>query len=206
MKVHLVGYEAGNLGSVLRGFARVRVEATVALRPEDLADATHVLLPGVGSFASAMAVLRRDGWDVAVRRHVAAGRPLLGICLGMQLLGTSGDEGGESAGLDLIPGPTRHLGADGNILRLPHIGWNDVQADRSSPLLAGLVNGTDFYFAHSYALEPTNAAHVVGRTDYGASVAVVVESGVVYGVQFHPEKSSGPGLAILKNFADVPPC
>ncbi len=206
MAVHLIGYGAGNLGSVLRAFARIGVPAHVAEDPAQLADATHVLLPGVGSFAAAMTVLCRDGWDVALREHVEAGKPLLGICLGMQLLGSTGDEGGPTEGLSFIPGRVQHLTQTGCSLRLPHIGWNEVAILRPSRILVDVPDATDFYFAHSFSLATDEAESVVGRTEYGTPITVVVEAGDVFGVQFHPEKSSTAGLVILRNFAELAPC
>lgn len=206
MSIRIVGYEAGNLGSVLRAFARVGVAARVVRQPEEIDGASHVLLPGVGGFAAAMEVLRREGWDEALRRHARAGRPLLGICLGMQLLGTSGDEGGECVGLDLIPGPVVPLAALGCGPTIPHLGWNDVRLLRRHSLLNGIEDGTDFYFAHSYALSPTDSTHVLGLVEHGATFAGIVAAGSVSGIQWHPEKSSAAGLRILQNFAGSPRC
>jgi glutamine amidotransferase len=201
--VHLIGYEAGNLGSVLRAFARIDVEVRVAEDPSDLQGATHVLLPGVGAFASAMEVLVREGWDDAIRAHAAAGRPLLGICLGMQLLGSKGDEGGGADGLGLIPGRVRHLAAIGCTSRIPHVGWNDVAIARPHPLLIGISDRSDFYFSHSYALEPDDTNHVIGRVEHGVPVVAMVAAGPITGIQCHPEKSSAAGLRLLKNFAAI---
>ena len=206
MTVHVIAYEAGNLGSVLRAFARVDVEARIAVRPEDLAGASHVLLPGVGGFTAAMEVLTRDGWDEALRVHAAEGRPLLGICLGMQLLGSRGDEGGTCDGLGLIPGRVAPLSELGCGPRIPHLGWNDVEVVRRSTLLSGIPDRTDFYFAHSYALVPDDASHVVGRVKHGAEFVGAVEADHIAGIQCHPEKSSAAGLRILANFAEVRPC
>lgn len=206
MSVALVAYESGNLGSVVRAFSRVGVTATVARDPADIKESTHVLLPGVGSFAAAMDVLRRAGWDEALRLHVENGLALLGICLGMQLLGSEGTEGGASQGLGLIPGRVAHLSEAGCRLRIPHVGWNDVRMVGSAEITAGIAPGTDFYFAHSYVLTPEDPGHVLGRVDYGAPITAMVMSGKVFGIQCHPEKSSSAGLRLLENFSRVRPC
>ena len=201
MTVHVIGYEAGNLGSVVRALHRVGSEAIVVGRPSDLLGASHVLLPGVGGFAAAMEVLRRDGWDEALVAHADAGRPLLGICLGMQLLGSHGEEGGATAGLGLVPGRVRHLADLGCDLRIPHLGWNDIEIARDCHLMAGVPDRTDFYFAHSYALVPDDASHVVGRVEHDVHLVAMVQAGSVLGIQCHPEKSSVAGLRLLENFA-----
>ncbi len=201
MTVHIVGYDAGNIGSVVRAFRRIAVDAQVAAEPASLRKATHVLLPGVGGFAAAMHVLDASGWSDALREHAAAERPLLGICLGMQLLATTGDEGGSTSGLGLIPGRVEHLEALGCPLRVPHIGWNEVRQSRPSALHAGIEDGADFYFAHSYAFVPDAQEDVVGWVDHGIRFPGMVQRGFVMGIQFHPEKSSAYGLEALMNFA-----
>lgn len=206
MSVALVAYESGNLGSVVRAFGRVGVTATVARSPEDIGRSTHVLLPGVGAFGAAMNILRRDGWDEALRTHVAKGLPLLGICLGMQLLASEGTERGPCEGLGLIPGRVSHLSETGCQLRIPHVGWNDVRTDRGAELTEGIAPGTDFYFAHSYVLTPEDPDHVLGVVEYQVPITAMVMAGTTFGIQFHPEKSSIAGLRLLENFSRVRPC
>lgn len=201
MTVHIVGYEAGNIGSVMRALERVGVGAKVAGAPLELRGASHVLLPGVGAFATAMAVLERDGWADALRTHAAAEHPLLGICLGMQLLASSGQEGGPREGLGLIAGRVEHLEALGCTLRVPHVGWNEVRQERTSRLLDGIPDDADFYFAHSFALVTDSDADVLGWVDHGIRFVGMVERGMTFGIQCHPEKSSDHGLRTLANFA-----
>ena len=200
MTVHVVAYGSGNIRSVINAFERIGVTAIAQSSPEGIASASHILLPGVGAFADAMARLDRVGWPDALRSHVSAGRPLLGICLGMQLLASVGEEGGPMAGLDLIRGRVVHLVREVSDVRIPHVGWNDVDLPRPSQILGALPERTDFYFSHSYMLRPEEERCIVGTVDHGASVVAAVEEGPVAGVQFHPEKSSRAGLRVLENF------
>ena len=200
MKVHVVAYGSGNIRSVINAFERIGVTAIAQASPDGIGTASHVLLPGVGAFADAMARLDRAGWPDALRSHVSAGRPLLGICLGMQLLASVGEEGGPTAGLDLIRGRVGHLTEVAADVRVPHVGWNDVGLPRTSRILGSLPEQTDFYFSHSYMLRPDDERCIAGTVDHGASVVAAVEEGPVAGVQFHPEKSSRAGLRVLENF------
>jgi glutamine amidotransferase len=161
----------------------------------------------VGSFADGMAHLEERGWTAALRAEVGAGKPLLGICLGMQLLASHGTEGGDTPGLDLVPGAVRRLEALGCALRVPHVGWNAITpAGSGGGLFAAISPGTDFYFVHSYAFVPESAEHVLARTDYGVPVVAAVARGNVFGTQFHPEKSSRAGLRLLRNFLEGAAC
>lgn len=201
MTVHIVGYEAGNIGSVIRAFRRIGVHAEVATDASALRKASRVLLPGVGGFAAAMRVLDAGGWFEAIREHAAAERPLLGICLGMQLLATHGEEGGRTAGLDLIPGKVEHLENVGCRLRLPHVGWNEVHHAERSALLEGIPDGADFYFAHSYVLIPESEQDVIGWVEHDVRFAGMAQRGTIAGIQCHPEKSSSYGHRVLANFS-----
>lgn len=200
MTVHVIAYGSGNIRSVLGAFDRIGVAAIAQHEPAGLAAASHVLLPGVGAFAAAMGLLDRAGWSDAIRAHAGAGRPLLGICLGMQLLGTVGEEGGRTAGLDLIHGQVVHLAAESEAVRVPHVGWNDVDLPRESQLLGALSAGTDFYFSHSYMLRPDDERCIIATVEHGSRIVAAVEDGPVAGVQFHPEKSSRAGLRVLERF------
>ena len=159
-----------------------------------------IILPGVGAFPDGMAHLRDRGFDQALREHTAQGIPLLGICLGMQLLAERGWEVRETAGLGLIPGEVRRLEPSNGDTRIPHVGWNQVAFARNCPLFEGIQPGTDFYFVHSYYLDCADAEAIVGRTAYCGGFTSAVARANVFGVQFHPEKSQKRGFQVLKNF------
>jgi glutamine amidotransferase len=206
MKVAIVNYGMGNLGSVRRALEELHAQVAIAEHPVALFDANRIVVPGVGAFGEGMARLRAGGWVDALRGQVEAGKPLLGICLGMQMLGTSSAENGFSEGLGFIPGDVRRLDALGCSLRIPHVGWNEVGFSDGARLFGQIPQGTDFYFVHSYALAPDDPKDVCARTTYGAPFAAAVQRGHVFGTQFHPEKSSKAGRQILKNFLDVVAC
>jgi glutamine amidotransferase len=198
--VAVIDYGMGNLDSVARAVDECGGRPVLAERPKELASAAAVILPGVGAFAKGMENIRARGFDEALERDVvAAGVPLLGLCLGMQLLASHGDEGSGAHGLGLVPGTVVRIDpVDG--LRVPHVGWNEVHLDRASRLFEGIESGRDFYFVHSYHFVVEDTADVVGWTEYGARIAAAVQRGNVYGVQFHPEKSQRAGFALLRNF------
>lgn len=197
----IVDYTMGNLRSVEKGFAAAGVEGvTVSGDPQVVASARGIVVPGVGAFRDAAAHLTDSGLrDVLVAR-TAAGVPLLGICLGMQLFATVGLEDGEWDGLGLVPGVCERLPGG---VKVPHIGWNTVEQPRPSALFEGIDDGTAFYFVHSYHVVPSDPAAVIGRTVHGVPFAAAVQAGRVFGVQFHPEKSSEAGLRLLRNFATI---
>ena len=201
MKVAVVNYGMGNLGSVRRALEQLGAQVVIAEDPATIGRVDRLIVPGVGAFGEGMARLRAAGWVDALRRHVHdEGIPLLGICLGMQMLGTSSHESGASEGLGFIPGRVERLDALGCSLRVPHIGWNDVAFQDGARLFSGIPQGTDFYFVHGYSLEPDDPADVCATTTYGVRLAVGVQRRHVFGTQFHPEKSSRAGRQILKNF------
>jgi len=209
-RIGIVDYGVGNLGSVLRALGQVGADAQLLQHPDALAGAGHVVLPGVGHFSDCMQRLDGGGWSPALRRHAAAGRPLLGICVGMQLLASRGDEGAAHAagtpGLGLVPGRVQALPGLGCTGRVPHVGWNIVRAHRSAPLLAQLPADTDFYFVHGFAFVPDDPADLLASTDCGVPVAAAVQRGAVLGTQFHPEKSGRAGFQVLRNFLGLAPC
>jgi imidazole glycerol-phosphate synthase subunit HisH len=201
MKVAVVSYGVNNISSVRRALTDLGADVVVADRPAALEAASHVILPGVGAFAEAMGRLREGGWLEGLRRHVVdANKPLLGICLGMQLLGTVSEENGLTDGLGLVAGRVRRLDTLGCTLRIPHVGWNEVRFDASARLFTQIPQETDFYFVHSYALVPDTPAAACASTEYGARLIAAVQQGRVFGTQFHPEKSSRAGRQILSNF------
>lgn len=203
--VAIIDYGLGNLGSVRRAFTDIGADVTILSNPDGLGLATHLVLPGVGAFADGMAQLHAGGWVDALRSQVVEHhKPVLGICLGMQLLATEGTEGGLTPGLDLIPGKVSRLDQMGCKSRVPHVGWNDIQIRQpDSVLMRGIGDGTDFYFVHSFACQPDQAAHIVATCNYDIDVVAVIQNGCVMGTQFHPEKSSRAGFHLLKNFLNA---
>lgn len=201
MKVAVIDYGMGNLGSVRRAFEALSSEVFVAERPDSLHNAQRIVLPGVGSFKEGMDRLSKNGWTLAIREQVLEfGKPFLGICLGMQLLAKSGTEGEETAGLGLIDGEVIRLDALGCALRIPHVGWNAVTLNKTNSLFAGIPEETDFYFVHSYAFRPASIDHVLAFTDYGMPIVAAIGREHIFGAQFHPEKSSKAGFRVLENF------
>lgn len=212
MKVGVIDYGVGNLASVLRALEELRVAPVLVNRASDMHANDCLILPGVGNFADCARLLSAGGWTNALREEVQGyKRPLLGVCVGMQLLAdssTEGMEGGEGTpGLGFIPGRVDHLRNLGCTLRVPHVGWNGITRMHSDDhLFRGIPDGTDFYFVHSYAFIPQDNNDVLATTDYGAPVTAAVRRGHVWGTQFHPEKSSRAGFRLLRNFIDGPPC
>lgn len=193
----VLDYGAGNLRSVVRALAFVGVEPAVVMDPDTLLRADALVFPGVGAAGSAMRQLRERGLDGAIREFCRSGRPVLGVCLGLQLLFEWSEEDGGTPGLGLLPGRVRRF-PDG--LKVPHMGWNQVRLRQEHPLFAGIPDGTYFYFVHAYYAEPADPALVVGTTDYGLDFASVVARDNLMATQFHPEKSSRWGLAVYANF------
>lgn len=207
MTVAVVNYGMGNLASVRRAFEDLGSQVYVADRPEMLDGADRVVLPGVGAFRDGMNTLTAAGWVEALRRAVLEQeKPLLGICLGMQMLATRSHEGGVTDGLDLVPGEVRRLDTQGCELRIPHVGWNEVIFKRRDHLDRGIPDRSDFYFVHSYGLVPERDEHLLATAPYGCDVAAIVRNGNVFGCQFHPEKSSKAGRRLLRNFTDYIAC
>ena len=202
VRVGLVGYRMGNLMSLFNAFQAIQAGVFVADTPEQLAEATHLVLPGVGAFPMGMEHLTGLGFEPVLRRLVLdQGRPLLGVCLGMQLLASTGEEHRRCQGLGFIPGRATRLNGQG--VRIPHIGWNDTVSCRDNPLL-GPAGATDsFYYVHSYHLVPDEASHTIMTCEHGHPFAAAVARGNIFGVQFHPEKSHAGGLAVLKRFTEV---
>jgi len=201
MKVAVIDYGRGNIHSVCKAVTQLGAEPVIAAEPTAVSGQGIAILPGTGAFSDAMTGLAARGLDTAVRGFAAQGKPLLGICLGMQALMTQGDEGGTRAGLGWIPGTTRLLRAGGR--KLPHTGWNSVEFLRGSDLTAGIPSQTYFYFAHSYAVVPEDGFDVIGLTCYGERFAAMIGRGRIWGVQFHPEKSGRQGLRLLANFLSL---
>lgn len=198
--IAIIDYGAGNLFSVQNALDYLGVEHILAEKPEQLADVQGIILPGVGAFADGMTMLRQKGFVEAIKEEAAAGKPLLGICLGMQMLFEVGLEFGETMGLGLIPGKVQPI--DAGEFKIPHMGWNDLRIDNSCPLTEGLAEGDYVYFVHSFRAE-TAEQYISCSTLYNEKIPALVYSGNIYGAQFHPEKSGEVGMKILKNFAEL---
>lgn len=203
--IHIVDYGLGNVQAFANMYKRLGFEATRAKTAAELTGATKIILPGVGAFDKAMELLDASGMrpvleDLVVEKKV----PVLGICVGMQILASASDEGA-SAGLGWIPGRVRSFcsAEESSKLPLPHMGWNDVAPAPGSALFAGLESDARFYFLHSFFFDSNDAAHVSARATYGLNFGCAVSSGNVHGVQFHPEKSHHYGALLLKNFAEL---
>lgn len=200
MSIGIIDVGIGNIGSLRGALYSQGWDTQTVATAADMVDITHLFLPGVGSFAVAMQRLHIAGLVDPIRQHAAGGRPMMGICLGMQLLADRGIEGGASEGLGLIPGKVARLEVDPK-LRLPHVGWNVFHPQQQQhPLLKGIRAEVDFYFVHSYFFNVLCEADIVGTTEYGMCYPSFVASGSVVGVQFHPEKSQRNGLRLLDNF------
>ncbi len=198
--IAIVDYGMGNRRSVQKAFEHVGAPATITRDLDELREADALVVPGVGAFPLAMANLTDLGLDTLIRERAADGTPVLGICLGLQLLFDRSLELGATDGLGLIGGDVTPIAARG--LRIPHIGWNEVRFEHPSRLTGGLpADGCPFYHVHSLAVRPRRPEDVVGSTEYGERFATIVEHGSIFGVQFHPEKSSRHGLEMLGNFA-----
>lgn len=201
MNLAVIDYGMGNLGSLTRTLVVVGAPVKVVQDPSELASAEGIVLPGVGAFSEGMAQLEQRGWIPVLQDAALQGKPMLGICLGMQLLADQGCEGGTTAGLGIIPGRVERMHTRGENERLPHVGWNEVCRDQDNPLFEGIPNGADFYFVHSYHFVLESHANALTRTPYCGGFWSSIGKGRVFGVQFHPEKSSQFGRQLLKNFA-----
>ncbi|MDR9851998.1 imidazole glycerol phosphate synthase subunit HisH [Paenibacillus sp. VCA1] len=201
MAIAIVDYGMGNLHSVSKAVERLGAEALVTGDRAAIMDADGIILPGVGAFGDAMEHLRDSGLDGVMKEAAAAGKPLLGICLGMQLLFSSSEEHGRHEGLGLLPGRVIRF-AEGNY-KVPHMGWNRLEfLQKNNPLLAGLAEG-HVYFVHSYHVLPEVKTDLLAVTDYGQPVTAIVGRGSVYGMQFHPEKSGELGMELLGRFLSL---
>ncbi|HWQ72467.1 MAG TPA: imidazole glycerol phosphate synthase subunit HisH [Desulfitobacteriaceae bacterium] len=198
--IGIIDYGRGNLRSVQKGLEKVGFAAKILTSPDELAAVQGIILPGVGAFADAMDALVSRDWLDPLLRYAHSGAPFLGICLGMQVLFDIGEEHGEHQGLGLIPGRVVRFPQG---LKVPQMGWNNVQILREDPLMEGIPDNTYFYFVHSYYAVPDDDEVVIACGEYGVRFPALVGKGNVWGSQFHPEKSSSWGLAILNNFGKL---
>lgn len=196
MKLVLIDYDSGNLRSVSRALESQGVDPLVTGEPADLDSADAVILPGVGSGPAAMDALNMRGLVMPIRKYIASGKPFLGICLGLQLLMDRTEEG-DSPCLGVVPGNARLLPPG---LKVPHMGWNNVNFKNQHPLVAGIPQDSYFYFVHSYYAAPRDLEGVSGTTEYGIPFCSIYASGNLVATQFHPEKSGPAGLRLYKNF------
>ena len=195
--IAVVDYGAGNLRSVIKGFAAVGASATRATRPADLDGAAGIVVPGVGHFRATRAL--DAAWRHTIVAAVESGTPVFGICLGMQWLFEGSDEAAADRGLGVLRGRSRRLAGD---VKIPHVGWNQLdRLSRPSRLLDGVPDGAAIYFSHTFAAGPTS--DTIATTTHGATFASVVERGLVFGIQGHPEKSGAVGLRVLANFVEI---
>lgn len=198
--IGIIDYGMGNLGSVRNAFEHLGYDSDICSQPERVHEFDRLVLPGVGSFRSGMEALDGLQWTAILKSSVSSGRPLLGICLGMQLLFDRGDEHGPMHGLGLIQGEVAKL-APCAPNKVPHVGWNNLSSIKPHPLFEGVKPSVDFYFVHSYHCVPIDPSDTIATCDFGGEFVAGVARGNVAGVQFHPEKSQPAGMRILENFA-----
>ena len=204
LMIAIVDYQMGNLRSVQKAFEKLGYEAQITSEAWLLSKADKIVLPGVGAFGDAMAELQRRHLARPITDAIAAGKPFLGICLGLQLLFDVSYEDGEHQGLGVLPGKVVRFELP-RPLKIPHMGWNQARIVRRAPILEGLQSGEYFYFVHSYYVVPQDPADVAIESDYGHPFCAMAWRGNVYATQFHPEKSQRNGLLLLRNFAQLPP-
>lgn len=205
--IAIIDYGMGNLRSVQKGFEKVGFEAVVTSEPKTVLEADRVVLPGVGAFRDCMKNLEEGGFIEPILRVIREGRPFLGICLGLQLLFTESEEFGLHAGLNVIPGRVvrfpEGMKENGEELKVPHMGWNQVSMKCRPPAFEGIPDGSSFYFVHSFYVKPEDPSVVATTTDYGIEFCSSVWKENIVATQFHPEKSQEMGLSILKNFGEM---
>lgn len=207
--IGIIDYGMGNLRSVQKAFEALGTQATILTDPSQTADVQRLVLPGVGAFADGMTNLNERGWSPAIRDFIASHRPFLGICLGMQLLFDSSEEDAPCidqpvAGLGILPGKVVQFvspSPDGQRIKIPHMGWNQLCWDRDDPLVQGLSQDCHMYFVHSYYIKPDDNSLTTATSDYGQRFCATVWRDNIWATQFHPEKSQLVGLAMLRNFA-----
>ena len=201
--IAIIDYEMGNLRSVEKAFARMGYDARVTDRIQMVKDAAALVIPGVGAFPDAMDNLEKKGLIQVIRQEAASGKPILGICLGMQVMFEKGFEGAEREGLGLLNGTIRRIPPG---LKIPHMGWNQLSFYQDCPVLQNVENNTFVYFVHSYYASDVKQENLAASTEYGIMIPAVVQKQNMIGLQFHPEKSSDKGLQMIKNYGELSKC
>jgi imidazole glycerol-phosphate synthase subunit HisH len=204
MSVVIIDYGMGNLASVKRALEECGADVIISDNPSDLKTADKIILPWVGSFADGMENLKKGAWIEVIRKEVIENKiPILGICLGMQLLASTWYEWGEIAWLDLIPWIVRKLESENKEEKIPHVGRNEIEIVKENQLLEKIPNWSDFYFVHSYVFDVTNKENILAYTPYCGKFVSIVNKDNIYGTQFHPEKSMPTGFQLLRNFLNI---
>lgn len=203
--IAVIDYGMGNIRSIAKALEFIGAQVEVCVRPEQLMRAQRMVLPGVGAFGDGMAHLKEAGLDVAIKDQVAQGIPLLGICLGMQLLASDGEEGGTHEGLGLIKASVKRFAVEAQGLKVPHVGWNEIAYPQGHPFFENLKLTPTFYFVHSYHMVCQDPQYVLARCDYGGAFTAAVIKNNIIATQFHPEKSQRNGITLLENFLQWQP-
>jgi imidazole glycerol-phosphate synthase subunit HisH len=203
--ITIVDYKAGNLTSVKRALDHLGIENQISADPQVVRTASRVIVPGVGAAGAAMSVLRERGLDAALKESFQKGTPILGICIGCQIVLTRSEEG-DTPCLDILPGACVRFQVDDPALKIPHMGWNAVSVLKPHPILGHLRPGDEFYFVHSFYPQPADSTRTYAVSEYGGEFPVVIGVDNLFAVQFHAEKSGPLGLQLLKNFAEWQPC
>lgn len=199
--VAVIDYGLGNIFSVVKAFEMIGADVMVTNSKEDILAASHIVLPGVGAFGDGMEFLQEKGLDAVLTQAVQHQKtPFLGICLGLQLLAETGEEHGEHKGLGWIPGTVRMIDAGETQIKIPHVGWNNVEIVQENPLFADIKKDADFYFVHSYQLHCKDTKDLIATTEYGETITAAIWHENIFATQFHPEKSQDHGLKLLENF------
>lgn len=202
--ITIIDYQMGNIRSVAKAFKKLGASFVISNAPEDIKKSTHLVLPGVGAFGDGMANLKKFKLVELLKEEVLKKKkPFLGICIGMQLLASKGEEHGQHNGLGWIKGTVRRFAIDEKRYKIPHIGWNDITVKIANSLFSNIKTGSDFYFVHSFHLVPEDQRIVAATCDYGETFAAAISKDNIFGVQFHPEKSQQAGIQIIKNFINA---
>ena len=202
LNIMIIDYGCGNVESIKRGFDKLNLKCQISSNLKELGLATHLILPGVGAFKNAMNILKDKNFVEVITNHYQNNKPLLGICLGMQLLFSKSYEFGETEGLNLIEGSVTKMEVDQN-LKLPHVGWNSLIFKKEHELFNKINKNIDYYFVHSYSCNPIDKKHILAEFNYGKNFTSTVAKDNVIGTQFHPEKSLPSGLQLIKNFVNL---